>query len=331
MNEELISVIVPAFNVDRYLEKCLFSIAGQTYKNLEIIVVDDGSSDSTLSVAKAASDLDDRIKVYSKANSGVSDSRNFGLDKSSGEYIVFVDADDYLDPLFIEHLYVAIKKDGTDFSFYLSCFRNKNEKQIKNPKSTIMTAEDTLAAFLSPNIVVGCWNKLYKKEVIEKNCQRFRPNLFYGEGLEFITSYAQKCLRSSALLEKRYYYRKNNNFSATTFFNVSKYSNGLESLEYIKANMTICTPKVLNAFKFHLCMFYLTAHLDILKNKCKKKYSLIYTEWRSEFLKMARRPFSSYKDVPLKRKIIIVAGKYCPHILAYLDVVRKKREFRKSV
>ena len=97
MIEKLISVIVPVYNVESYLEKCVDSIRNQTYKNLEIILVDDGATDNSGVLCDKIAKKDDRIKVYHKENGGLSDARNYGVKKATGEFIGFVDSDDYID------------------------------------------------------------------------------------------------------------------------------------------------------------------------------------------------------------------------------------------
>lgn len=111
---ELISIIVPVYNVEKYLEKCVDSIINQTYKNLEIILVDDGATDSSGKLCDELAKIDNRIKVYHKENGGLSDARNYGVEKSTGEYIGFVDSDDYIDAEMYEKLYEAIKKENVD-------------------------------------------------------------------------------------------------------------------------------------------------------------------------------------------------------------------------
>ncbi len=94
MSEPLISIIIPVYNVEKYLSKCLDSVINQTYKNLEIICINDSSQDNSLKILKRYAEIDSRIKVIVKENEGVSEARNRGLDVSNGEYIMFVDADD---------------------------------------------------------------------------------------------------------------------------------------------------------------------------------------------------------------------------------------------
>ena len=111
---ELISIIVPVYNVEQYLEKCVDSIVNQTYKNLEIILVDDGATDSSGKLCDKLAKIDNRIKVYHKENGGLSDARNYGVERATGDYIGFVDSDDYIDAEMYEKLYEAIKKENVD-------------------------------------------------------------------------------------------------------------------------------------------------------------------------------------------------------------------------
>ena len=114
MTKELISIIVPVYNVEKYLRKCVDSIVNQTYKNLEIILVDDGATDSSGEICDELEKLDNRIKVYHKENGGLSDARNYGVARATGSYIGFVDSDDYIDAEMYEKLYEAIIKEDAD-------------------------------------------------------------------------------------------------------------------------------------------------------------------------------------------------------------------------
>lgn len=111
MNNLLVSIIVPVYNVEKYLKKCVQSIINQTYKNLEIILVDDGSSDNSGKICDEFAQKDNRIKVIHKINGGQADARNKALDIMNGEWVSFVDSDDFIDKFHIENLYLqAIKK-----------------------------------------------------------------------------------------------------------------------------------------------------------------------------------------------------------------------------
>ena len=113
----LISVVVPIYNVEQYLERCIDSILHQTYEHLEIILVDDGSPDNSGAICDSYLSLDQRIKVIHKRNGGLSDARNAGLEMASGEFIAFIDSDDTIMPEMIEKLYERIDTDRSDMAF----------------------------------------------------------------------------------------------------------------------------------------------------------------------------------------------------------------------
>ena len=111
---EKISVIVPVYNVKLYLHKCVDSILNQTYQNIEVLLIDDGSTDGSSDICDSYTEKDSRIKVVHKKNGGLSSARNTGLDMATGEYILFVDSDDYIDIEMIRRLYDALVKTGAD-------------------------------------------------------------------------------------------------------------------------------------------------------------------------------------------------------------------------
>ena len=116
ISDKLISIIVPVYNVEKYLKKCVYSILNQSYKNLEVILVNDGSTDNSGKICDELSREDSRIKVYHKDNGGLSDARNYGVAKANGEYVGFVDSDDYIDQYMYENLYKAIREYNTQIA-----------------------------------------------------------------------------------------------------------------------------------------------------------------------------------------------------------------------
>ena len=120
-DKKLVTIIVPAYNVENYIEECLQSICNQTYQNIEILVVDDGSTDNTYEVITKVAATDSRIKAFTKPNSGVSSTRNFALQQVAGEYIQFVDGDDTIEPIAVETLLNAMEA-GYDF---VNCMYNR--------------------------------------------------------------------------------------------------------------------------------------------------------------------------------------------------------------
>ena len=121
MLNDTVSIIVPIYNKEKYLEKCLDSILGQTYRDLEIILVDDGSTDNSLAICQRYAEKDPRIKIYHKPNGGVSSARNLGLEKSTGKYISFVDPDDFIHSEFIERLEMMLVQSDAEIA-YCKCW-----------------------------------------------------------------------------------------------------------------------------------------------------------------------------------------------------------------
>lgn len=170
--EELITVALPIYNVEKYLPKCLDSVLAQTYKNLEIIlVVDDDGSDNSSKICDEYAKKDERIKVFHKKSGGLSAARNLALEVSRGNYITFVDSDDWIEPTYVEELYDAIKKYGCDMSIcgHVQKYEDGrffSEEKVESVK--IFKNENPLLMFYGKRRVSHySWAKLYKKSVFE--------------------------------------------------------------------------------------------------------------------------------------------------------------------
>lgn len=168
-----ISVIIPVYNVEKYLYRCVDSVLLQTYKNLEIFLVDDGSPDNCGKICDEYADKDSRIKVIHKENGGLSDARNTAMKVMTGEYVTFVDSDDWVSPYYVENLYLAIEQSGADMSvsWYEDVWTD-DKFNIHKPKQgciglLTLTSEDCLERMLYQNKVetMAC-AKLYKIELI---------------------------------------------------------------------------------------------------------------------------------------------------------------------
>ena len=116
MNNDLVSIIVPVYNVEKYIEKCLNSLFGQTYRELDIILVDDGSTDKSGELCDRLAKMDKRVRVIHKKNGGLSDARNRGIDAAKGRYITFIDSDDYVSGNYIWHLYKLLIESQADIA-----------------------------------------------------------------------------------------------------------------------------------------------------------------------------------------------------------------------
>lgn len=204
-----ISVIIPIYNVERYIEQCLVSILEQSYRNLEIILVNDGTKDNSMKVIeKYLSDF--RIKIVNKENGGLSSARNAGLDIATGEYISFVDSDDWIEKDLYKTLYNNIENEDIILFEYLSVsdiqklekLELRKRKYLKKQKEIIGKEEEIFFKKVS----WSCWTKLYRREFIEKNRFRFIEGIIYEDiNWEIETIYFAKEIKYIPFLG--YYYR----------------------------------------------------------------------------------------------------------------------------
>ena len=171
MIKELVSVIVPVYKVESYLDKCIKSIISQSYTNLEIILVDDGSPDKCPEMCDNWAKKDDRIKVIHKENGGIADARNSGLAAATGAYICFVDSDDYIDREFVKTLYNLIIHCHTDIAAVSFKEVIKDELIEKVPEKgdiRIFDGEDSIRELFSNDTYANyLWNKIYKRELFD--------------------------------------------------------------------------------------------------------------------------------------------------------------------
>lgn len=326
----LVSIIIPAFNAEKYIEQCVLSVVRQTYKNLEIIIVNDGSTDSTASILEVLESTDERITVINSKNAGVSVARNTGIESSKGDYLVFIDADDYIADDYVEYMLGLAEKTDAPFCLSKNCYTKRGEAQVANDNIISLSAVDATALLLSPRVIVGCWNKIFKRSFIAENNMRFSDTLFYGEGLTFITNAAQLCDSVGVGERKVYYYRRNNELSATTKFNIEKIYNGEKALLSIGENLKIKNQKTDTMLKLHLSIFYLGALVRLRSNNLKKAYLQDYKRW----LKTVRKntvciSFSS--EVSVYRKLLLIGGSISPWLMMKLDNLRRKKIVDNSV
>lgn len=168
--EDLITVIIPVFRVEAYLRRCVDSVLVQTYGNMEVILVDDGSDDGCPDICDAYARQDSRIRVIHQENAGLSGARNVGIEQAKGRYLSFVDSDDYLSPEFLERLYRACVETGSDMSVCRwEYVKGEPIPDRGSGKTQTFTGQQMLANLYIPDgaYFVVAWNKLYKRELFE--------------------------------------------------------------------------------------------------------------------------------------------------------------------
>lgn len=328
LNEPLISVIIPVYNVEKYIKKCAMSLINQTYKNCEFIFINDGTKDSSIEIIKDIND--ERIKIINQENKGVSSARNKGIELANGEFIIFVDADDFVANDYVEYLYNLINSNKADFAYSTKLFQSKLDSQIENDNIKIVNGIQSTGILLSPDVVVGSYNKIYRKNVIDSNKLRFRTDLFYGEGLNFIIRMSIVSKKVAVGERKILYYRKNNMSSATTKYNNEKYHNGLKSLEIIKNLVDLNDNFVYSMYTLHITTFYLGAITQMIENKKKNEYKNDYKEWK-KCIKNNLMFIMKNEYISFYRKCMIFVGVYLPYLIALMDKLRRKKVIKNSV
>lgn len=269
-----ISVIVPVYNVEQYLPQCLDSIINQTYKNLEIICVDDGSPDNSGKILDEYAKKDKRIKVIHQENQGVSVARNTGLDNATGEYIGFVDPDDWIEANYYETLIHSAKENNADV---VQCgyktYCDKIDKVVVW-KKTIATNFKNIIKNLKRGYV---WNKLWKAELIQKNNLRFYPGIYMEDLLLSIKS-ANHMSLFSIISYAGYCYRIRNNSSTNDISKKQKIKNDrytccLEAIAYAKECRR--TTNEINVMNIFLIKQLLSAY-DLRCNDEYKRYKKLF-------------------------------------------------------
>ncbi len=210
--EYKVSVIVPIYNVERYLRRAIDSLLVQTLEEIEIILVDDGSPDGCAQIIDEYADQYRKCFVLHKQNGGVSDARNAGMEIAHGEYIAFVDPDDYIEPNMIEKLYIEAKSKHSDLVI-CGYFEEFSENDIMEQKIEFgenhVTGKDASIFFINGKYGAYAWNKLFKKSLIDQNHIRFPKGIMISEDTVFFSRYLQYTKEVAVIEEGLYHYIRN--------------------------------------------------------------------------------------------------------------------------
>lgn len=209
-----VSIIIPAYNSEVTIARCLESIIKQTYKDFECIVVNDGSNDNTSKICHQYAASDERLKVIDKNNGGVSSARNAGIDSAIGEWITFIDSDDYIDSTYLEHF--ASQLDDVDIVFSSSyIIENGNQIKVKsnhiNYNGKLVNGAKTLNELYFNGYTNMPWGKFFKADIIHSNNLDFDPRYQYGEDILFTLSFLELAAKMKVAPISGYHYIVNPN------------------------------------------------------------------------------------------------------------------------
>ena len=298
-----VTIIVQVYNVEQYIEKCVDSILRQNYKNIEIILVDDGSTD--LSGTKCDLYLKDkRVKVIHKKNGGLSEARNYGVEAAIAPYIGFVDSDDYIEPDMYEVLYTEIMKEKADIAFcgLYDCYVNKTKISYAMPSGRFTTnAEEAIRLVLEgKNASVSAVNKLYKKEIVKKNLFLVGKT---SEDAHFIIPYLTYIQKAAFNMAPKYYYVHRKGTITTSSYKKSD----LSICEAYLNNRKIIEEKFPNLievadFRYYWSLFYILDKMFLTKGFVDKiEKNKIISEIKKQYSNIIRNPHvGSGRKIALK-------------------------------
>lgn len=265
-----VSIIVPVYNTSKYLKKCLNSLIEQTYENIEIIVVDDGSKDNSLEIAKEIAKKDNRIKIYSKENGGLSSARNYGIQKSSGKYIGFIDSDDYASKNMFSTLIEMLEDNNAQIAvcgWYLVENDIIRECNFKSERK-VLTSEQAMDMLLNHvSFDNFACNKLFDKNLFE--------NIKFPEGkfLEDLYTIYKLINKSDKIVVDStplYYYVLHEN-SITSNLNKEVNIETFDAFENRKNDLLIMYPKLSNKIKSNYFTACKTYFITSINSKTKHK------------------------------------------------------------
>lgn len=235
---DLVTVIVPTFNADKFICKCIDSILKQSYQEMEILIIDDGSTDGTENICKKYQEKDGRVRYLYQNNGGVSKARNYGIREAQGKYIAFVDADDYIESNMIEMMvsyFMRIKKTDLVVCGFYECNTSKRiEKKIECKKCLSQSAY--LQGLFNPNSFGGfLWNKLFRADIIKENQLKLDEDIFVCEDLLFCYRYGEYVDEVQFVPQSFYNYIVNENSATHSEYSSKRFTavTGFERMEHL--------------------------------------------------------------------------------------------------
>lgn len=325
----MVSIIIPAYNAEKYIKDCIQSLERQSFSDYEIIIVNDGSKDKTGEVCKALAESDKRINVITQENTGVSSARNRGIQEACGEYIMFVDADDELCPNALEELFTGINESGADlvvagFEISGDKLRLTDIETLKKiaQKETVDNCIDQTTALrhmitIDPNNAIYgyVWRNLYKAEIIHKHGVLFDTSIKISEDYKFLVEYMMFCTKIMILPESVYIY-KISETSVTTKYMRTIHEDMVRVNQWVNQNVCKKCPDVLAGYEACLANTYLS-HVQNLCNqgtpfnlmkRIEKSYSV------KAMYQYMPHIISAYKQKNSRKKAQIAFGMFALHL-----------------
>lgn len=297
------SVIAPVFNGERYLKDCIDSVLNQEYSNLEIILVDDGSTDRSGQIIDGYAAKDKRVLALHQSNKGVSAARNLALSHASGEYVGFIDADDFIAGDYFSYFYKLLSVSDAEIALIpkVNKFTGEAKEKTGHPahdKVEIWTGQRAACEMLYYNVVISSWGKIFSRKLIEDFHIRFQTSIVSGEGFCFAVACFQRAKKVVVGHKKVYYYRLDNPESAMTKFRMRIVKSSIETQDYMKRTLVEKTPDLLRACRYANWHTHCDCLNSMIGSKSEKKHPKEYKEIK----KVCRRHALTALRAPIPKK-----------------------------
>lgn len=230
-----ITIIIPIYNASLYLSRCLDSILAQKFEDWQLLLVDDGSKDDSLRVMQEYAVRDSRVRVFHKENEGVSIARQYGLDRVDTPYFIYCDADDYVEPDYLERLHKAITENHSDFAICAYWEEYGDHQVLMDTPNSSVTG--LIHNFLNDKVWGVTWNKLYKTSVVRDNKIRFVPHLQMWEDLAFTIDYCLVARSVSFVHQPLYHYVQTSQSSITKNEDLAKKQDRVTVIRHFEKSM----------------------------------------------------------------------------------------------
>ena len=325
--EPLVSIIVPIYNVEKYIVKGIESLCNQDYENIEIILVDDGSPDRSPELIDNLAEKDNRIKVIHKINGGVSSARNVGISQSNGDYIMFVDGDDWVEPSYVSFFVNMIVKSNLEIGMNYNYYYDSGRTNADSEDAFVVDKNEAAESIFNGDIFVAVWNKIFSKDFLKRNQIRFNEEIWFGEGMLFNIE-CLKYIKEIAVCRKSLYHQTPNPESAMRSFNLNSFLCGIKSMGLQKEIIKNFSDSVQNEWKLHLYGYNRSIIDGLVKTSTIESNTEVYKKYARALRRDIAIPLKYERR--LKARIVWILYFISPCITSKLMLERGKNRIVKS-
>ena len=334
-SQKLLSVIIPAYNTAKFLNKCVESVVNQTYKNIEIIIVDDGSSDSTPQICDELANKYNNIKIIHQENKGLAQTRGVGFNASRGEYIAFIDSDDYIDLNAYETAIKVLEENKCDmvqFGYFETALDGKSVKEWSKPDLKLNNSREIFKYFISGKTNYAVWNRIYKRVMLENITW---PKISMAEDYCISSQIFAKATKFVSFNQSFYYYiQQPNNLTNQPFTNDKKRGESIQAHEFV-ANFTAkkfpeFLPEALyNALIniYNILLIYISKDYINGREVTKQLLTILkqdYKRMKQELKAQGRELYIDNSSFTRKQRVQLWLVMHCPKFYKYYLKLRLK-------